>query len=460
MFPGYFEENLFPVRMSVSHAVATALVALAIGSAVRLRSKTGSVSYSIPFFFFLWCFLDHSALNSFDKFDEWVYEIHDWIGNGYYTKPVFLLFLLIAIIYDYIKLNSIRTKLPLLEREYVIEPVREFFDLFFSLLGDRKRYKYLLVFYRDRRELGFRYLYGNPGDYTEIEKLKIRTAEFQKQLAVMLTLLLILSVSLSGAVVSMIQAVHDPACLACVFEDIGDWWNGLDTVDQLMIIGSLIALSLLFTGPWGAITFGLAAGDVLGMAGEFGTFLRNPRAWLAGLARMGPQEALAFGIEAGLSRIPEVRIGKKIGNKLEDYIYRLVRDSSGNILRGQSSTLATRLKQAGEPKPRPWYAAHHIVPGNESFNADAVAARRIFDRLMLDPSRTYTHLDDPINAAINGVWLPQRRGIGTEAYHPEIHTDVYYAELHRRLRAVTSKEELIDVLQEIKEELQQNIFPY
>ncbi|SEM83785.1 hypothetical protein [Lihuaxuella thermophila] len=110
----------------------------------------------------------------------------------------------------------------------------------------------------------------------------------------------------------MIQAVHDPACLACVFEDIGDWWNGLDTVDQLMIIGSLIALSLLFTGPWGAITFGLAAGDVLGMAGEFGTFLRNPRAWLAGLARMGPQEALAFGIEAGLNRIPQVRIGKKI----------------------------------------------------------------------------------------------------------------------------------------------------
>ncbi|SEM83753.1 hypothetical protein [Lihuaxuella thermophila] len=85
----------------------------------------------------------------------------------------------------------------MLEREFVIEPVREFFDLFFSLLGDRKRYKYLLEFYRDRRELGFRYLYGNPGDYTEIEKLKIRTAEFQKQLAVMLTLLLILSVSLS-----------------------------------------------------------------------------------------------------------------------------------------------------------------------------------------------------------------------------------------------------------------------
>ncbi|MBN2908698.1 AHH domain-containing protein [Polycladomyces sp. WAk] len=96
----------------------------------------------------------------------------------------------------------------------------------------------------------------------------------------------------------------------------------------------------------------------------------------------------------------------------------------GEILRGQSSVLARRLIQAGYPKPGPWYAAHHIVPGNETENADAVQARAIFDQFMLDPNRSYSHLDDPINDAVNGVWLPQRRGLGTEAYHPEIHTDL------------------------------------
>jgi hypothetical protein len=131
-----------------------------------------------------------------------------------------------------------------------------------------------------------------------------------------------------------------------------------------------------------------------------------------------------------------------------------------NVIRGQPSILKTRLEQAGEPKPKPGYAAHHMVPGNESTNPMAVRARAIFDRYMLDPKRNYTHLDDPINSAVNGVWLPQRRGIGSEAYHPEIHTDVYYNELFRRLSGVRGQDELIEVLQQIKLELQQNIFPF
>ncbi|MGX9707556.1 PrsW family glutamic-type intramembrane protease [Laceyella tengchongensis] len=461
LFPGYFAEEFSSERMTTSHAVATALVALTIGLGIRLKQKLGSYSLVIPVIGFLWVFLDHAAWNSDGEFDDWVYTVHEAIGSGFQTKSVFLLLLIGAIVYDYVQLNRIRRHLPLLQKEVIIEPIMEFIVLFFSLIGERKRFWYSLVFYRDRRELGFRLLVEqDKQDYTEIEKLKIRTNAVKKQLAAFLLILFILCVPLVSTAYSFAKVGSEPTCIACVFEDIGDWWDGLSTFEQLMIMGSVFALSTLFTGGWSALALALTAGDLLGMAGEFGAFLRNPRAWLQGLSRLGGQEALAYAVGAGLERIPEVKIGKKMVNAIEDYVYRLVRDpNTGAILRGQSSVLATRLKQAGEAKPRSWYAAHHIVPGNESENPAAVMARQIFDQFMLDPNRNYSHLDDPINSAVNGVWLPQRRGIGNEAYHPKIHTDQYYNELLRRLQRVQTQEDLIQVLQRIKRELQQNNFP-
>jgi len=104
-----------------------------------------------------------------------------------------------------------------------------------------------------------------------------RTHEFQKQLVALMAIFLLLVMSMTGITVSVVQSMDISTCFACVFEGIGNWWNGLDTVDQLAVMGTLFALGLLFTGPWGALTFALTAGDLLGTAKAFGTFLRNPR---------------------------------------------------------------------------------------------------------------------------------------------------------------------------------------
>jgi len=56
--------------------------------------------------------------------------------------------------------------------------------------------------------------------------------------------------------------------------------------------------------------------------------------------------------------------------------------------------------------------------------------------------------------------LPNIKGVGEGAYHPELHTGEYYDEVERRLKTATDRERALEILQDIKEDLSKNRFPY
>lgn len=100
--------------------------------------------------------------------------------------------------------------------------------------------------------------------------------------------------------------------------------------------------------------------------------------------------------------------------------------------------------------------AHHIVSWN---HPDAIAARAILERFGID-----------IDSAINGVYLPSKsehvpHPDMLNAYsHKKIHTKVYYVNLTEMLTDVSlvpnaNKEDIVDVLDEIGEELVNGKFP-
>jgi hypothetical protein len=70
------------------------------------------------------------------------------------------------------------------------------------------------------------------------------------------------------------------------------------------------------------------------------------------------------------------------------------------------------------------------------------------------------YFDIPLTSADNGVWLPNMDEVGEGAYHRGLHTDEYHREVYRRLKTATSRERALEILQDIKEELSKNRFPY
>jgi hypothetical protein len=88
-------------------------------------------------------------------------------------------------------------------------------------------------------------------------------------------------------------------------------------------------------------------------------------------------------------------------------------------------------------------AAHHIVAGKAP---SAEAARQILLEYGVD-----------INDAANGVFLPTIKG-ESGAYHPSLHTDGYYRKVTEALNIATSKEDVIDILADIAEQLSKGIF--
>jgi hypothetical protein len=107
--------------------------------------------------------------------------------------------------------------------------------------------------------------------------------------------------------------------------------------------------------------------------------------------------------------------------------------------------LAKNLEANGEPRPF-GHAAHHIVA---LFAEGGKLAREILQKF-----------DIPINSADNGVWLPDRKGVGQGAYHRELHSEAYYREVEHRLKGAADRDEALGILRTIKEELSKNRFPY
>jgi RHS repeat-associated protein len=107
-----------------------------------------------------------------------------------------------------------------------------------------------------------------------------------------------------------------------------------------------------------------------------------------------------------------------------------------------SKVLRENLKKAGVSVPKFPNAAHHIVPGTQN-QPDAIMARTHLANLGIES-----------NDAANGVFLEYRKSkgattIGTGTIHNEVHTEVYFAKVRRRLQRATIQQEAKEVLQEI-----------
>lgn len=63
-----------------------------------------------------------------------------------------------------------------------------------------------------------------------------------------------------------------------------------------------------------------------------------------------------------------------------------------------------------------------------------------------------------INDASNGVFLPTAKGVSNSAYHPSLHTNAYYNKVNDMLKGATSKEDVIDILSDICEQLAKGTF--
>ncbi len=115
--------------------------------------------------------------------------------------------------------------------------------------------------------------------------------------------------------------------------------------------------------------------------------------------------------------------------------------------RASSRVLARNMEQAGSVRPKET-AAHHIVAGGAE---KAEAARTSLSKLGID-----------INAHENGVFLPRNMNSSNPtgaAVHSTIHTKAYYDAVNQALRKVSTLEEAVDVLSDIRSQLLSGGFP-
>ncbi len=111
-------------------------------------------------------------------------------------------------------------------------------------------------------------------------------------------------------------------------------------------------------------------------------------------------------------------------------------------------TLGINLEKAMGSKIPENASRHHIVPWNES-DENAVISRQILKRFNVD-----------IDSAYNGVALPQGAQAQAEAlgmaYHRTLHTAQYYQEVQLELSACQTRDQVIEVLNDIRKALLSN----
>ena len=229
LFPGRFEESILPSLMTVSHPVHTAMIALGCGMAYRLRKRLGRAAYLLPLALLLWAILDHAAYNGQGRLPDWVTTLHGWTGSGYETKPVFLLMLAIAVIWDYASLNLARRKLPALPGESFFDPFSELWSMAEALFDGRGRgrFAYLLAFYRERRELAYILLHGNAEAAGKEERVRERMKRHYRAAAGLAAVLLAIG-AFAGYQAFALHPASAPAgdaCFACMFDSLQNWWE-------------------------------------------------------------------------------------------------------------------------------------------------------------------------------------------------------------------------------------------
>ncbi|MFF5396227.1 PrsW family glutamic-type intramembrane protease [Peribacillus butanolivorans] len=323
LFPGYFEEGFLPDKMSAGHSLLTAMVTLGIGLAVRFKSKLKRSSYIFPVILLVWAIFDHSIWNASYRAPDWLTGIHDLLGSGYAAKPVFLMMLGAAVIIDYWELNRVSEKILLLDGETIINPVSELWNLFRSVFEERQRFGYLLLFYRERRELGFTLLHGKTEARELLSGLEANIQKYYKALIVVFVALF------SAMFLSNwgVTANGPEACIACLFDNLQNWWDGLSAWEKGLIVLGAFALTFPLLGFWSAIGavstgIGIAAGGR-----QTADIIRNPKKLLT------PETALALGISALVSRIPFgkalVKLGDSVSPRIKPYLKRILESFTG-----------------------------------------------------------------------------------------------------------------------------------
>lgn len=120
------------------------------------------------------------------------------------------------------------------------------------------------------------------------------------------------------------------------------------------------------------------------------------------------------------------------------------------IEQSNSKILGDSLRAGGESPPADGYEAHHMVPSNAGGPAmDALRSR--LAGMGLD-----------LNTAANGVWLPGSDStpvVGEPAYHPRLNNTEYLSAVDDAFRNVTTVDQALAVLADIKSQLQNGTFP-
>ncbi|MCM1237041.1 MAG: AHH domain-containing protein [Ruminococcus flavefaciens] len=130
---------------------------------------------------------------------------------------------------------------------------------------------------------------------------------------------------------------------------------------------------------------------------------------------------------------------------------KILRDNDSMIMGGakalsvpNSKLLRKNLIEAGIEVPNYPNAAHHIVAGN---SPKAAEARAILQKYNID-----------INSASNGVFLPTVRNATKNTYHPGLHTDSYYRKVTELLSSAKTRDDVLDILDDIASRLQNGTF--
>ncbi|GLX69386.1 hypothetical protein MU1_37310 [Paenibacillus glycanilyticus] len=320
LFPGRFEESIFPTLMTVSHPVHTAMVALGLGLAVRLRKRLTNWVFSVPALLLALSILEHAAYNGQNSLPEWVMTLNDWTGSGYQTKDLFLVMLVLGIGLDYVALNRIKDKLPLMPGDRFIDPLTELWQMAAAFFRRRERFASVLALTRERRELGFSMLYGNSE--AELIREKVRgSVQLHYKKAAGIAVLLLGAGLLAGLALYIQSSVSadGTACFSCMFDSLQDWWDRLSFREKGAIVLGAFALALLFVGFWPALGFALTAASIPASGHDIAKNIRDPKRLLT------PENAAAALLAIALSRIPFGRLGKKGGGRLKDWLEKMLR---------------------------------------------------------------------------------------------------------------------------------------
>ncbi|MCJ7840096.1 PrsW family glutamic-type intramembrane protease [Lederbergia sp. NSJ-179] len=304
LFPGHFEESFLPTQMSAGHGLLTAMITLAVGFAIRFKSKFTKYLFLFPGICLFIAILDHALWNGSYQFPDWIRAIHDLMGSGYRTKTWFLMMLGMALIIDYADLNRNKEQIPRLPHEKVINPFSEIWNLIIAFFKSRQHYGFLLHFYRERREFNLTLLYGNSeAKETRLPQLTKNVEKYyQIILAIAATLLVIMMYSGWEYVASGYEA-----CFACLFDSLQNWWDGLSGWEKGAIFAGAFALTVPFLGVWSALA---AASTGIGLAAsgkEIADVIRHPK------KLMSPEYAAASVLTIGMSRLP---FGKIVSKKI------------------------------------------------------------------------------------------------------------------------------------------------